>query len=413
MFLSPRAATGVQQATPETQEIHSQMTKRGLSPYIQASPKISYLAVLVFIGCILLHSNVQGGVTSDDWPSFRGNSALTGVAAGKLPVNLELLWTFQTGEGIESTAAIAGDTAYVGSWDGHLYAVSLLTGELRWKYQASNEIKSSPSVFGGKVYFGDETGDFHALDAKTGVKLWVFRTEAGIISSANLAGDRVIFGSYDQYLYCLSIKDGSLIWKFQTEGYVHGSPAISDGVAVVTGCDSYLRLISLKSGQEERHIELGDYIAASPATLNHRVYAGTFGNRVLGIDLRSDKILWRYENPKKQFPFYASAAITNNVLIVGGRDKMVHALKPGTGELLWSHAVKSRVDSSPVIVGDRVFLGTTGGVIYGLNIHTGERVWEFVTGASIMASPSVGGGKLVIGADDGVLYCFGKKEDDE
>ncbi|MDE0043623.1 MAG: PQQ-like beta-propeller repeat protein, partial [Candidatus Poribacteria bacterium] len=235
----------------------------------------------------------------------------------------------------------------------------------------------------------------------------------GIISTANFANDRVIFGSYDQCLYCLSIKDGSLVWKFQTEGYVHGSPAISNGAAVVTGCDSYLRLISLESGREEKRIELGDYIAASPTTLNRRVYAGTFGNRVLGIDLQSAKILWRYENPKKQFPFYASAAATNDILIVGGRDKMIHALKPETGELLWIRPVKSRVDSSPVIVGDRVFFGTTGGVIYGLNIHSGEQVWEFVTGASIMASPSVGGGKLVIGADDGVLYCFGKKEDDE
>ena len=373
------------------------------------SHQASRIAICAFLSCILLLSIGRGKVLSEDWHSFRGNPQLTGVAKSKLPDSLELLWTHQVGEGIESTAAIVGETAYVGSWDGHLYALNLLTGELKWKYKASNEIKSSPSVFGEAVYFGDETGDFHAVDAKNGAKLWIFHTEAGIISSANFANGRVIFGSYDQYLYCLSVKDGSLIWKFQTEGYVHGSPAISNGVAIVTGCDSYLRLINLDNGQEQKRIELGDYIAASPATLNHRVYAGTFGNRVLGIDLRDAKILWRYENPKKQFPFYASAAATNDVLIVGGRDKMVHALKPETGELLWSYTVKSRVDSSPVIAGERVFFGTTGGVIYGLNIHSGEQVWEFVTGASITASPSVGGGKLVIGSDDGVLYCFGRK----
>jgi outer membrane protein assembly factor BamB len=373
----------------------------------------SRIAIGAFLSCVLLISGGRGEVSSEDWPSFRGNPQLTGVATGKLPDNPKLLWTYQTEEGIESTAAIAGKTVYVGSWDGHLYAVDLLTGELRWKYKASNEIKSSPSVFGEVVYFGDETGDFHAVDAKSGAKLWVFRTEAGIISSANFAGDRVIFGSYDQYLYCLSAADGSLIWKFQTEGYVHGTPAVSNGVAVITGCDSYLRLVSLESGKEEKSIELGDYVAASPATLDHRAYAGTFGNRVVGIDLQDAKILWRYENPKKQFPFYSSAAITNDVIIVGGRDKMIHALKPETGDLLWTYPVKSRVDSSPVIVEERAFFGTTGGVILGLNIHSAEKVWEFVTGSSITASPSVGGGKLVIGSDDGILYCFGKKEDNE
>ncbi len=376
------------------------------------SHHVSRIVKCLFLGCVLLHSIGWSAVSSEDWRSFRGNSELTGVATSKLPDNLELLWTYQAEEGIESTAAIAGKTAYVGSWDGYLYAVNLLTGELRWKYKASNEIKSSPSVFGETVYFGDETGDFHAVDAETGAELWIFRTEAGIISSANFASGRVIFGSYDQNLYCLSIADGSLIWKFQTEGYVHGSAAVSDGVAVVTGCDSYLRLINLENGREEKSIELGDYVAASPATLNHRAYAGTFGNRVLGIDLSNAKVLWRYENPEKQFPFYASAAITDDVLIVGGRDKMIHALMPETGDLLWTYPSKSRVDSSPVIVGKRVFFGTIGGVLYGLNIHTGEQIWEFVTGASIMASPSVGGGKLVIGTDDGVLYCFGEKAND-
>ena len=35
---------------------------------------------------------------------------------------------------------------------------------------------------------------------------------------------------------------------------------------------------------------------------------------------------------KRQFPFFASAAITENSVIIGGRDKMVHALSLDTGE---------------------------------------------------------------------------------
>ena len=89
---------------------------------------------------------------------------------------------------------------------------------------------------------------------------------------------------------------------------------------------------------------------------------------------------------------------------------MIHALKPQTGELLWTYPTKSRVDSSPVIVGERVFFGTVGGELVALNLNSGEKVWEFVTGASIIASPSVAAGKLVIGTDDGRIYCFGKEE---
>ena len=77
------------------------------------------------------------GYGQDEWPSFRGNARLIGVAVGELPDSLQLLWTAQIGEGIESTAAIWKNTVYVGGLDGYLYAMELAGGKLKWKYKAS------------------------------------------------------------------------------------------------------------------------------------------------------------------------------------------------------------------------------------------------------------------------------------
>ena len=71
---------------------------------------------------------------------------------------------------------------------------------------------------------------------------------------------------------------------------------------------------------------------------------------------------------------------------------------------------KSKIDSSPVIVGDRVIVAPLSGQIFALQIKTGEILWEYDTGSSIDASPSIANGKLIIGSLDGVLYCFGKKK---
>jgi outer membrane protein assembly factor BamB len=87
---------------------------------------------------------------------------------------------------------------------------------------------------------------------------------------------------------------------------------------------------------------------------------------------------------------------------------MVHTLNPKTGEVLWTYTSRSRFEASPVVVGDRVFVGTTDGKILALNLQTGEKNWEFVTGSGFVASPSVANGCLVIGTTDGTLYCFGK-----
>ena len=45
--------------------------------------------------------------TADEWPQFRGNLQLTGVAVTVLPDNLKLLWAYEAGESIESSAAIS------------------------------------------------------------------------------------------------------------------------------------------------------------------------------------------------------------------------------------------------------------------------------------------------------------------
>ena len=369
----------------------------------------SRLTFYILLSYLLIYSIGQSQASSDEWFSFRGNPQLTGVATGKLPADPELLWIFETEDGIESTAALAAGTVYVGTLDGYLYAINLENGELKWRYQTSGEIKSSPTVRSNVVYFGDGMGVFHAVDAQTGESKWTFETEAEIISSANVAQDRLLFGSYDQFLYCLSVEDGSLVWKFETEGYVHGTPAIVNDAVVISGCDGYLRIINIADGVEQQKIALGDYVAASPAILNNRAYAGTFGNQVLCAGLESSEILWGYEHPERHFPFYASAAVTADIVVIGGRDKMVHALNSQTGQPLWTYLAKSRVDSSPVIVDERIFFGTIGGELVALNLNSGEKVWEFVIGAAIIASPSVVDGKLVIGADDGRIYCFGER----
>ena len=368
--------------------------------------------------CLMLLLFFIGHASFANWASFRGNSQLTGVSNSELPENPRLLWTFQAADMIESTTAVVDGTVYVGALDGFLYAIDAQTGKKRWTYQASGHIKASPSVDNRVIYFGDGEGVFHAVDIATQRMKWKFKTEGEIISSANFVGDRVLFGSYDGFLYCLNRDDGELIWKFETEGYVHGTPGIwtqsrkeigdARNFTIVTGCDSYLRVLNTEDGTQAQQVDLGAYVGASPAISGDYVYCGTYGSEILGVNLDTGAIAWRYRHPKRRFPFFASAALTDNAVIIGGRDKMVHALSPETGESLWTYTTKSRIESSAVIVGTRAFLGTTGGVLIALDVSTGEPVWEFVTGSSIVASPSIADNRLYIGTEDGILYCFGK-----
>jgi outer membrane protein assembly factor BamB len=84
-------------------------------------------------------------------------------------------------------------------------------------------------------------------------------------------------------------------------------------------------------------------------------------------------------------------------------------LDPGTGEEKWRFTARRRVDSSPVIAGNRVYVGVTDGRLYALDRQTGEEIWEYEAGGAFSASPAIADGRLVIASEDGVVYCFGEK----
>jgi outer membrane protein assembly factor BamB len=67
------------------------------------------------------------------------------------------------------------------------------------------------------------------------------------------------------------------------------------------------------------------------------------------------------------------------------------------------------VDSSPVIAGNRVVVGSLDGKLYVLDVASGKEVTKVTLDAPISAAPVVVGGRVLIGTQKGTLYCLGKK----
>lgn len=345
-----------------------------------------------------------------DWLQFRGNPELTGVTTANPPKAPRLLWTYETGDAVESSSAIAGGVVYVGVGTGEVVALDLQTGKLRWKYKAGDGIgESSPSVVNGVVYIGDLTGTLHAINAADGKERWVFKTAGEIKSSPVVSEGKVIFGSYDGSLYAVDAAKGELAWQYRTGAQVHATPAIVNGLTFISGCDGILRAIRIADGKQVYQIEIGSYTGASPAIHGQFAYFGTFDNEVMAADLQKRRILWRYADTQRKFPFYATAAVWNEKIYIGGRDKILHALNAKTGKELWNFPTKARIDSSAVVTPDgRLFFGSNDGNLYSVDANTGKEIWKFTAGAAISASPAMDDDRIVISSQDGRVYCLGK-----
>ena len=377
------------------------------SRILHALPSFTVGLLIFLLTASLPLTGFAQDTPADNWSQFRGNHSLTGVSQSAIASDLKLLWTYEAGESIESSAAIVGRTVFVGSQKGELVSLNLDNGSVYWRFSTGGPIgESSPAFSGGVVYIGNLDGWLNALDASDGKKLWAFKTQDEIKSSPVVVGDRVLIGSYDQNLYCLSARNGSVLWKVRTEGPVHTTPGVSEGMAFIAGCDEVFRAIRISDGKEMFQVASGNYTGASPALRGGSAFYGTFGNEVLMVSLAERKIVWHYEHPQRKFPFYSSAAVTADRVVVGGRDKMVHAITPA-GKGVWTFATRARVESSPAIAGGRVFIGSNDGTFYVLNLQSGAKLWEFNAGAPLSASPAIANGRIVIGSQDGRLYCFG------
>jgi len=361
-------------------------------------------------------------VGPESWATFRNGNSQLGIAKTTLPEKLEELWQFTTSDGMVACAAIVGDQVYVPCLNGQLVSVDRKTGKQHWSYRSIESknpndfapgFKAAPTVTNDLVYIGDEDGMMHAIDRRTGKAKWIFRTGAEIAGSVALYGDKLVFGSHDSYLYCLKASDHTPVWKpFQTENFINCSTAIEADNTFIAGCDTKVRVINLISGKQVNEVPLGEgaYLIASPAVGGDVLYVGTHDGRVVAVDWRKQKIVWTYADENHLLEYRSSAAVTDKYVILGGYDKELHCLDRQDGKQVWHFATRAKIESSPVVVGDRIFFGSGDGNVYAVTM-SGKPVWKERLGRSITASPAVGEHCLVIGTEmsGGTVHCFGSK----
>ena len=369
---------------------------------------------------------------TSSWASFRNGPQKLGVADSKLPEKLELLWKYPTEQGVVVAAAIVDEHVYVGAMSGKLLCLDRRRGKRRWSYRSIDDpdpeafapgFFAAPTVTTDTVYIGDEEGVFHAVNRATGKKRWTFNTEGKIASGATIHGDRVLFASHDGFLYYLKVADGSVAWKFPVDGPINCSPAIADKFTFAAGCQAGdVFVVDLQTGQQRGRISLETNVLATPAVLGDFFYIGTSSSEVLAVNWKQEKVVWRYKDPARDFPYGSSAAVTDKYVVVGGHDKQLHCIDRSTGEGVWTFSTRAKIDSSPAIAGARVFFGSKDRFLYCLRLKDGQKVptfrlpsgkdsSKFHAGGEVAAGPAIGEGCLVISAagNKGFIFCFGRK----
>ncbi len=274
-----------------------------------------------------------------------------------------------------SSPSVWKGAVYFGSGDGNVYALDANSGALKWKFQTGDVVHSSPAIADGVLYIGSWDTYLYALDATSGKEKWRFKTaddpeahnHVGIQSSPAVVGGVVYFGSRDAYSYAVDAATGKQNWRFSTEGsWVNNSPVVHDGTVYFgTSIPGIMHAVEAKTGKAVFDVLTGAPIFASMALAPGMLYVGTFGGKLMAIDLKTQKPAGVFETDGEK---QNGASMTN----ADGSIKF-ETLFPGPNlfyedMVLAVHKIftMGSILSSPVIVGGTLFFGSSDGNVYAL-----------------------------------------------
>lgn len=377
-------------------------------------PVLSFGALVLSVCCM------QFGLC-DDWPVSRGNASSTATTDSKLPAKPEVLWEYKTvseKSGFEGTPIIYDGKVFVGDFEGTVHAIDLSTGKKVWAVKKKDGFVTAAAANQDCIIIGDFSGMIYCLDSNTGDQVWARDIDQQVASGGNFFGNHVLLTSEGGTMFALDLKTGEPQWNYATGDQLRSSPTIWKNFSLLGGCDGQLHKIDLLKGEKVGEgVPLQAPTLSTPSIIGKIAIVPTQPGVVLAIDVETQNILWNFADAAQANDIRSSPATLgkfendqiSGVTVVTTRNRRVLGLDLKDGKVLWEAVLKKRADCSPVICGDRAWVGSLDGMIYAIDLKDGKETWSYQLSGQILASPAIANNRLVIATEKGSVVCFGQK----
>jgi outer membrane protein assembly factor BamB len=323
-------------------------------------------------------------------------------------------------------SVIAVATAFAGDWPhwrGPMQTGASLEAELpeTWTQEGENLLwhapvgtRSAPVVLNDRVYVLGRSGKgerrqerLSALDLDTGEMVWEHRFNAFLTDVVyhRLGWANPIADPETGYVYCHGVQ--GLLFCFDRDGGVVWSRSLTEEFGRISGY----------GGRTHSPIIEGDLLIISSLTSGWGPH-GKGAHRFWGMDKLSGEVRWiAAAGGKALDTTYAVPVVTTldgaRVMLTGLGDGSVAALRPRTGEVLWTYALSKRGIMASVVYADGKVYAVHGatnvddartGRLVCLDARSGQEVWRVNGLAAQYASPAIHDGMLYAPDDAGNLH---------
>lgn len=250
-------------------------------------------------------------------------------------------------------AAYDNGTLFVSTWPSsgrpQLQAYDAATGTLKWTINLSGTSASAPTAENGSVYTTNA-----AVSESSGALLWT--GAIGELSATPTVTVDGVYGSGSCFTFDYNPATGEIVWSNLPQCSSAGGPTsvVANGVLYAAGSSTRF--------DAETGAVLGSYAADVPPAIGSQEGYFLSGGALTATDLGTNTVLWTFT---------------------------------GDGHLV----------TSPIVVDQYVFIGSSAGNLYALDAATGQIAWQASLGAAIpngeglLSSSSLSG----LSAGDGLL----------
>lgn len=369
-------------------------------------------------------------------------------------------WRFDAGARINGGLAVAGNTLFLNTFGKQLIALDIRTGQPKWRASADNILMSTPIVSRGLVFVGSgdnsrlsgaagsstyapprgglgspiwgrpEGDAILAFDVLNGTKRWQFQTVGEDMASPVYVENKLFFANGDLHAYSIDATTGRQLWMHGLEGLATmSSAAYAAGLVFISICNDQPYQCETLAIRPNTHAivwksPFGNS-DSSPTYGQGRVFVSGIvesdrralhrGRAVIAaLDAITGTARWTFRTDSAG-PYtevgsseraiagtysqgtYYQAIPTHDLLI---------AFDGGSGKVEWRFHSIAPIKMSPIILGNRLFVGDTAGILYAINSKSGKLLASAVFKQPFTTSPPILVGRNLIIANDSIVYSI-------
>jgi len=115
---------------------------------------------------------------------------------------------------LDGSFVVRDGVVYVASFQGHLAAVQLVSGDLIWSRKFSSY--QAIAIDDDSIYLSDDTSDLWSIDRRTGSAFWKQDVlHARRITAPSIIGDKLVVADYEGYQHWIAKADGKLLGRIR------------------------------------------------------------------------------------------------------------------------------------------------------------------------------------------------------